>query len=132
LFLENKDIKEVTLEVDGVKVLTFCITNGFKNIQNIVRQIKKKNCKYDLIEVMACPGGCTHGAGQIPTTDKNPLQRVEDLYKSIKEVYPGTQKPVIDLVEEWLGDDEEKVKKYLYTQFHQVQSENQTSLKIEW
>jgi len=86
--LRNKDIREIDLEVDGKKVLSFCTAYGFKNIRNMVQQIKLNKCKYDLIEVMACPGGCTYGAGQIQTEN----QQVEEIYKSIKEVYPGTQK----------------------------------------
>jgi len=104
----NNDIKEVNLEVDGKKILSFCTAYGFRNIRNIVTQIKLKKCKYDLIEVMACPGGCTFGAGQIQKEMK-----IDEIYKSIKEVYPGTQKQINDLLELWIGEDKEKEKKIL-------------------
>jgi len=125
----NNDIKEVNLEVDGKKILSFCTAYGFRNIRNIVTQIKLKKCKYDLIEVMACPGGCTFGAGQIQKEMK-----IDEIYKSIKEVYPGTQKQINDLLELWIGEDKEKEKKYFQTQFHKLRTEvsNQNSLKIEW
>jgi len=127
--LRNKDIREIDLEVDGKKVLSFCTAYGFKNIRNMVQQIKLNKCKYDLIEVMACPGGCTYGAGQIQTEN----QQVEEIYKSIKEVYPGTQKQVNDLLELWIGSDKEKEKQHFQTQFHKLETETiQTSLKIEW
>lgn len=53
----NVDMKEATLEVDGVVVLRFAIANGFRNIQNLVQKLKSKRCPYDYVEVMACPSG---------------------------------------------------------------------------
>ena len=43
---------------------------GFKNIQNLVRQIKTKRCKYQYVEIMACPSGCLNGGGQVQYKDK--------------------------------------------------------------
>ncbi len=41
---------------------------GFRNIQNITRQLKSpKGSAYDFVEVMACPSGCVNGGGQIRT-----------------------------------------------------------------
>jgi len=53
----NVDMKEATLEVNGVVVLRFAIANGFRNIQNLVQKLKSKRCLYDYVEVMACPSG---------------------------------------------------------------------------
>ena len=38
---------------------------GFRNIQKIVQTIKKNKCEYSYVEIMACPGGCYSGGGQI-------------------------------------------------------------------
>lgn len=38
---------------------------GFRNIQKVVQMIKKDKCPYLYVEVMACPGGCFGGGGQI-------------------------------------------------------------------
>lgn len=38
---------------------------GFKNIQKVVQMIKKDKCPYLYVEIMACPGGCFGGGGQI-------------------------------------------------------------------
>jgi iron only hydrogenase large subunit-like protein len=59
----NKDLKEVTLEIGGKRVLKFAAAYGFKNIQNIIRNIKRGKSDYDYIELMACPGGCLNGGG---------------------------------------------------------------------
>lgn len=55
--LRNSDFKEVNLEINGEIKLRFAIAYGFRNIQNIVQKIKKKNCPYHYIEIMACPSG---------------------------------------------------------------------------
>ena len=38
---------------------------GFRNIQKIVQLIKKNKCPYTYVEIMACPGGCFGGGGQV-------------------------------------------------------------------
>ncbi|KAF4706094.1 hypothetical protein FOZ63_029088 [Perkinsus olseni] len=38
---------------------------GFRNVQNIVRRVKKRGFDYDFVEVMACPGGCGNGGAQV-------------------------------------------------------------------
>jgi iron only hydrogenase large subunit-like protein len=60
---KNKDLKECQLVVNGQVVLRFASAYGFRNIQNIIRNIKRGKCEYEYIEVMACPGGCLNGGG---------------------------------------------------------------------
>lgn len=57
LFNRNKDFQEITLEKDGVVLLRFAVTNGFRNIQNLVQKLKRGKSPYDFVEVMACPSG---------------------------------------------------------------------------
>ena len=42
---------------------------GFRHIQKIVRQLRTGRCKYDFVEIMACPGGCLNGGGQARPDD---------------------------------------------------------------
>ena len=90
---------------------------GFQNIQNLVRKLKpekksrlpagragaragaaggKKRLDYAYVEVMACPGGCTNGGGQIKVDDvpikpetalsqREWLGRVDEAYFSMSE-----------------------------------------------
>ncbi|EPY25829.1 iron-containing hydrogenase [Strigomonas culicis] len=47
---------------------TFCVAYGFQQIQNIVRGLTKGLSAvkgYTFIELMACPGGCLNGGGQV-------------------------------------------------------------------
>ncbi len=80
--LENKDLKEIeyksvrgeagtkeaTLNIAG-KEINVAVVSGLANARKIMNQIQednkeKKKCKYDFIEIMACPGGCVMGGGQ--------------------------------------------------------------------
>ena len=55
---------------------------GFRNIQKVVSLIKRKKCEYTYIEMMACPGGCYSGGGQIRYEDK----KQKDLHLGFKEM----------------------------------------------
>jgi len=87
------DYSEVIIEQNGF-TLKFARANGFRSIQNIVRRFKQNKCDYDFIEVMACPGGCTNGGGQIRTDSNNPtevkklLSRVTDIYNQRISKWP--------------------------------------------
>ena len=62
--VRNVDFIEYEWKNEEGKVVKMAKCYGFRNIQKIVQQIKKKKCQYDYIEIMACPGGCFSGGGQ--------------------------------------------------------------------
>jgi iron only hydrogenase large subunit-like protein len=65
------------------------VMNGYRNFQRAINQIKGGKSKYDFIELMACPGGCANGAGQIkaenPMEQKRLLEKVTSLYNALPE-----------------------------------------------
>jgi len=70
---QNEDMREVVLEDPKTKrvLLKFTAAYGFRNIQNIIRRITKSSSRQipecgHFVEIMACPGGCLNGGGQIP------------------------------------------------------------------
>ena len=80
--LENPDIHAVRGEdglrivevpVDGI-TLKLGIVHGLKNARTLAEKARRGKCDLDLIEVMACPGGCIGGAGQ-------PVSRDPDIRK---------------------------------------------------
>jgi iron only hydrogenase large subunit-like protein len=101
----NADVVEFTLISESKKPIMKCARfYGFRNIQNLVRKLKpagasklpgatKRNMnrngdggvsEYAYVEVMACPGGCTNGGGQIRVEDAAELlseTREEELDK---------------------------------------------------
>jgi NADH-quinone oxidoreductase subunit G len=71
--------KEYTLH-QGPKDIKIAVVSGLKNADNLIRKIKSGEVHYDLIEVMACPGGCINGGGQPFTSYENKVKRGEELY----------------------------------------------------
>ncbi|KIV88567.1 hypothetical protein PV10_08238 [Exophiala mesophila] len=85
----NADVADYTLiSEDGRPIMKCARYYGFRNIQNLVRKLKparqsklpgaaRRNAaaaantgsEYAYVEVMACPGGCTNGGGQIKVED---------------------------------------------------------------
>lgn len=56
-------IKEVTVDAGGT-VVRVAVVSGLGNVDALARRIRAgEDVGYDLIEVMACPGGCVNGAG---------------------------------------------------------------------
>lgn len=76
--LRNADFTEISLDLEGRTVLRFAAAYGFRNIQTLVRKIKRKACEYDYVEVMACPSGCLNGGGQIKAHKGQTSQQLLD------------------------------------------------------
>lgn len=57
-------IKEAEYDVAGKKVRV-AIASGLANAKTLLKRIKAGEAAYDFIEIMACPGGCVNGGGQI-------------------------------------------------------------------
>uniref|UniRef100_A0A7N5ZZP4 Nuclear prelamin A recognition factor-like protein n=1 Tax=Anabas testudineus TaxID=64144 RepID=A0A7N5ZZP4_ANATE len=134
--MKNKDFQEVTLEKDGVAVLCFASTYGFRNIQNLVQKLKRGKSPYHFVEVMACPSGCLNGGGQVkPVTGQNQkdlLQKVEELYKSERPISPEEDIHVAELYQSWLDSvGEERAKELLHTQYHAVEKMT-NGLTMKW
>ena len=107
----NADVSEVTLEVEGKVLMRFAMVYGFRNIQNIVRKIKRAKVQYDYVEIMACPGGCANGGGQLGPADgavgKEALDAtmtgVQAVYAAVLAREPGQSEIVQGIYRELLG-----------------------------
>lgn len=71
-------VKEITVAY-GDKNLKIAVVSGLKNADDLIKRIKNGE-HYDLVEVMACPGGCISGAGQPFTNYEGKLERSKKLY----------------------------------------------------
>ena len=56
-------IKRITLDVGGTTV-RIAVVSGLKNAGELLQKVKDGEEQFELIEVMACPGGCIMGGGQ--------------------------------------------------------------------
>ena len=62
-------VKETTIEANGMKVRV-AVISGLNNAEPILQKmVNGEEIGYDLIEIMACPGGCISGAGH-PVPEK--------------------------------------------------------------
>lgn len=57
-------VKEATYEVGG-KTVRVAVASGLANAKKLLKDVKAGKASYDFIEIMACPGGCVNGGGQI-------------------------------------------------------------------
>ena len=56
-------LRESTLQVGDLK-LSIAVSNGLVNAKKILDAIVSGTKHYDVVEIMACPGGCIGGGGQ--------------------------------------------------------------------
>jgi NADH-quinone oxidoreductase subunit G len=75
-------VKETTV-MYGNREVKIAIVSGLKNASDLIEKIKSGE-KYDMIEVMACPGGCVSGAGQPFASNDAKEARGDGLYAADK------------------------------------------------
>ncbi|KAI1761525.1 cytosolic Fe-S cluster assembly factor NAR1 [Hypoxylon sp. FL1150] len=116
----NADVVEYTVtSAAGEPIFKAARYYGFRNIQNLVRRLKparpsrmpgatkmvggarrptgkSAGLEYAYVEVMACPGGCTNGGGQIKVDDPVVIERMNF------ESKPGPQEQ-----KQWLAQVDE-------------------------
>ncbi|KAJ5388315.1 hypothetical protein N7509_010856 [Penicillium cosmopolitanum] len=127
----NADVVEYVLNSqDGQPIMKAARYYGFRNIQNLVRKLKparvsrlpgakplpasrrqpmsrnaaagNSGSDYSYVEVMACPGGCTNGGGQIRVEDAREITHpLESTGKS--EGTEGAMKPTPHEQRAWLA-----------------------------
>ena len=124
--LRNVDFQETTLEVHGQVVLRFALAYGFRNIQTLMRKIKRRMCDYHYVEIMACPSGCLNGGGQIQAAKG---QTSTELLDKLDKVYHGPDvhvrmpqnNPMVQMLyKDWIGDTpgSQAARQLLHTQYH--------------
>ena len=55
--------KELEIDIKGVKLHCAALSSLGED-RRLIQAIKRGECHYDFVEVMACPGGCINGGGQ--------------------------------------------------------------------
>ena len=80
-------LRLTTLAVEGVE-LKLAVVHGLKNARDLANKVRRGEIELDLIEVMACPGGCIGGAGQPVTRDSHATRalRTRGLYEADKHL----------------------------------------------
>jgi iron only hydrogenase large subunit-like protein len=119
----NADVVEYSLVRGSETILKAARFYGFRNIQNLVRRLKPAKASrlpggktgvsrkpgaaagesvkdYAYVEVMACPGGCTNGGGQVKVTEVEDVRVYEGVQDadSVSATKPGPKEQ-----KEWLA-----------------------------
>lgn len=95
--LNDVDIKQMrgtsnrsrTIELDlKGKKLVVRVVSTLVEAEKAIQEIKSGKADFQLLEVMACPGGCVNGGGQPRSCDNSATkqERAEGLYKEDKEL----------------------------------------------
>ena len=102
-----RGVKEASVYIGDLEVKV-AIVNGIGNVGPIMEDIRKGECPYHFIEVMACPGGCLNGGGAPLVRDPGQVaERMWKMYKSdannpVRRSHENTQ--VQALYEEYLKE----------------------------
>lgn len=90
-------IKEAEVEVGGRK-LRLAVVNGLANTRDLLAKLRSGEAQYDLVEVMACRGGCIGGAGQpFPNDMEARAKRKDVLYEcdAVQSLHNAADNPYI-------------------------------------
>jgi NADH-quinone oxidoreductase subunit G len=113
-------LREAVVDAGGHE-LRLAVVHGLRNARAVADLVRSGDCHYDLIEVMACPGGCVGGAGQpIPTQNGATRgMRAKSLYRIDKDLQLHKSQENIfisDCYERLLGENG-KAHKLLHTSY---------------
>ncbi len=92
----------------GDRVIRLGVVNGLANAAELLREIQAGTVHYDLVEVMACPGGCVGGAGQPISRGDSAVRRRRGvglyLGDGQQKVRRAQENPAVAAIyERWLG-----------------------------
>lgn len=121
-FRSTGNFREVVMHVDGQEIRA-AVVDGLTGLEKL-RLALTSGKKYHLIEVVACPGGCVHGAGLPLSPSKDELRtRAKLVYQSDETeaiTLPCKSPACINLYENLIsGNTEISDKKIFYTHFEQ-------------
>ena len=130
----EEGLREAALVVGGVS-LKLAIVHGLANAQRIADKVRAGESGYDLIEVMACPGGCVGGAGQpIPKHTSDRQLRTQGLYNADRmlELHSAEANPyVTEQYKESLGEvGGHKAHELLHTHYKSRRRISDTSISL--
>jgi iron-only hydrogenase group A len=112
--------REVTVQTDETE-LNIAVVDGLTGLEKLRNSIASGK-KYDLVEVMTCPGGCVHGAGLPFTASKDDLRsRTKIIYQADDTEainLPAKSPACINLYDKLISENSEiSDKKIFYTHF---------------
>jgi NADH-quinone oxidoreductase subunit G len=79
--------KTVEIDIKGQK-LVVRVVSTLKEAEKAIQEIKDGSANFQMLEVMACPGGCVNGGGQPRSCDNSKIkeERAQGLYREDSEL----------------------------------------------
>ena len=116
-FRINKSFREMTVKA-GKREIRIASVSGLSNAAELIREIKSGRRTIDLLEVMACPGGCANGGGQpLPVNESLIRTRSKAVYDldNGSAIQAAHQNPVVQKIyKELLGEPGREVSQQLF------------------
>ncbi len=115
-------VKTTQVELNG-KTVRIAVVSGLKYAEPLVRQVIDKGVsEFDMIEVMACPGGCIAGAGHPVPETKGVLKERHNVLLAIDEKSKvrrsGQNDDLLKLYDEFFGEIHSDIsKRLLHTRY---------------
>ena len=130
----EEGIREITVNLDD-KEINMAIVYGLANAKKLAKAAMNDKCKYDFIEVMACPGGCIGGAGQPVTYDLETIKRRgESLYQIDKSLHlhkPQENPYITECYDEMLDEiGSKRAHELLHTKYYNKQRISKEGLEL--
>jgi iron only hydrogenase large subunit-like protein len=120
-FRINKPYREMTVKA-GMREVKIASVSGLANAVSLVKDIIAGKKQIDLLEVMACPGGCANGGGQpLPVNEALVRSRSKAIYDMDNgaEIQAAHLSPIVQRIyKEFLGEPGgEMSRNLLYTTY---------------
>jgi iron only hydrogenase large subunit-like protein len=100
-------IKEAQVPINGTTIKV-AVVNRLANAREIIRRVQSGEDMYHFVEVMACPGGCVGGGGQMYGYQPDRIrERIQSIYRLDRErkIRVSHKNPAVqDLYREFLGE----------------------------
>ncbi len=116
-FRINKSFREMAVKA-GKREIRIASVSGLSNAVELISEIKSGRRSIDLLEVMACPGGCANGGGQpLPVNESLIRTRSKAVYDldNGSAIQAAHQNPVVQKIyKELLGEPGSEVSRQLF------------------
>jgi NADH-quinone oxidoreductase subunit G len=99
-------VRDAHLKI-GDRPVSLAVVSGLGNARRLVASMDRGEVSYDIVEVMACPGGCSGGGGQpVPNETKQRQARAKGLFTADKRQGLRLAQDnllIKELYRDWLG-----------------------------
>ena len=118
------------IPIPGDAVVHLAFVSGMSNIRNVLKAMDEGELNFDIVEVMACPGGCVGGGGQpCPNHTEQRVERTVGLHEddAMHQLRISEDNVMVkELYRSWLKEtNSEEAHEWLHTHYAARKSETQ-------